>query len=188
MVQANQSGDLKKSTALHAGATPARKTKGDVTRSFQDPDKSGRAGTRTDEPKSYRAKGVGKLTIVPIDAIRADPRNPRKHSRVQVRAIARSIDAFGFNAPILVDKQNQIVAGHGRYEAAQLLGLDRLPVISLDHLIRRSMWRRSSCSAEDTGRAKQGWRCRPSATPIRTPRSRPRSTMSRRASEPWARA
>jgi DNA modification methylase len=120
--------------ALHAGATPARKTKGDVTRSFQDRDKSGRAGTRTDEPKSYRAKGVGKLTIVPIDAIRADPRNPRKHSRVQVRAIARGIDAFGFNAPILVDKQNQIVAGHGRYEAAQLLGLDRLPVISLDHL------------------------------------------------------
>jgi ParB-like nuclease domain/DNA methylase len=134
MVQANQSGDLKKSTALHAGATPARKTKGDVTRSFQDRDKSGRAGTRTDEPNSYRAKGVGKRTIVPIDAIRADPRNPRKHSRVQVRAIARSIDAFGFNAPILVDKQNQIVAGHGRYEAAQLLGLDRLPVISLDHL------------------------------------------------------
>jgi len=51
-----------------------------------------------------------------------------------VRAIARSIDAFGFNAPILVDKRNQIVAGHGRYEAAQLLGLERIPVISLDHL------------------------------------------------------
>ena len=33
---------------------------------------------------------------------------------VVVRAIARSIDAFGFNAPILVDKHNQIVAGHGR--------------------------------------------------------------------------
>jgi ParB-like chromosome segregation protein Spo0J len=41
---------------------------------------------------------------------------------------------FGFNASILVDKSNRIVAGHGRYEAAQLLGLDRLPVISLDHL------------------------------------------------------
>ena len=51
-----------------------------------------------------------------------------------MRAIARSIDAFGFNAPVLVDKSNQIVAGHGRYEAAQLLGLENIPVISLDHL------------------------------------------------------
>jgi hypothetical protein len=51
-----------------------------------------------------------------------------------VRAIARSIDAFGFNAPILVDKRNQIVAGHGRYEAAQFLGLEKIPIISLDHL------------------------------------------------------
>ena len=51
-----------------------------------------------------------------------------------MRAIARSIDAFGFNAPILVDKTSQIVAGHGRYEAARFLGLERIPVISLDHL------------------------------------------------------
>ena len=51
-----------------------------------------------------------------------------------MRAIARSIDAFGFNAPVLVDKRNQIVAGHGRYEAALLLGLGKIPVIRLDHL------------------------------------------------------
>ena len=130
MVQANQSGGIKKSKAFGADAAPAHKTDGDVTRSSRDRDKSDRAGTRSDEQTSKRAKGVGKLTLVPIDAIRADPRNPRKHSRIQVRAIARSIDAFGFNAPILVDKRNQIVAGHGRYEAAQLLGLDRIPVIS----------------------------------------------------------
>ena len=134
MVQANQSGDIKKSKAFGADAAPAHKTDGDVTRSLSNRDKSDRAGTRSDEQTSKRAKGVGKLTLVPIDAIRADPRNPRKHSRIQVRAIARSIDAFGFNAPILVDKRNQIVAGHGRYEAAQLLGLDRIPVICLDHL------------------------------------------------------
>jgi DNA modification methylase len=134
MVQANQSGGTKKSEAFGADAAPAHKTDGDVTRGLSNRDKSDRAGTRNDEQTSKRAKGVGKLTLVPIDAIRADPRNPRKHSRIQVRAIARSIEAFGFNAPILVDKRNQIVAGHGRYEAAQLLGLDRIPVISLDHL------------------------------------------------------
>jgi DNA modification methylase len=60
--------------------------------------------------------------------------NPRKHDRAQVRAIARSIEAFGFNAPILTDKYRKIVAGHGRYEAAKLLGLTQAPVIFLDHL------------------------------------------------------
>jgi ParB-like chromosome segregation protein Spo0J len=60
--------------------------------------------------------------------------NARKHSRAQVRAIARSIEAFGFNAPILIDRNRQIVAGHGRYEAAKLLGLAQVPVIFLDHL------------------------------------------------------
>jgi DNA modification methylase len=51
-----------------------------------------------------------------------------------VGAIARSIEAFGFNAPILIDRNRQIVAGHGRYEAAKLLGLARVPVVFLDHL------------------------------------------------------
>jgi ParB-like nuclease domain/DNA methylase len=53
---------------------------------------------------------------------------------VQIKAIARSIESFGFNAPILVDKNNKIVAGHGRYEAALMLGIDKVPVILLDHL------------------------------------------------------
>jgi DNA modification methylase len=60
--------------------------------------------------------------------------NPRKHSRQQVHAIARSIKAFGFNAPILIDRNRRIVAGHGRYEAAKLLGLTQVPAVFLDHL------------------------------------------------------
>ena len=128
MVREGQSGCVGKSKILRAGATPAYETDADAARSLHDRDNGDRAGTRT-ERKSKRAKGVGKLTLVPIGALRADPRNPRKHSRIQVRAIARSIDAFGFNAPVLVDKRNQIVAGHGRYEAALLLGLETIPVI-----------------------------------------------------------
>jgi ParB-like chromosome segregation protein Spo0J len=58
------------------------------------------------------------ILLVAIGDLIPDPHNPRKHSRAQVRAIARSIEAFGFNAPILVDKNNKIVAGHGRHEAA----------------------------------------------------------------------
>ncbi len=70
--------------------------------------------------------GVGELV--------ARPRNPRIHGREQICAIARSIESFGFNAPILVDQDNRIVAGHGRFEAAKLLKLQIVPVIRLEHL------------------------------------------------------
>jgi DNA modification methylase len=74
------------------------------------------------------------LLFVAIGDLIPDHHNPRKHGRAQISAIARSIESFGFNAPILVDKNNKIVAGHGRYEAAMLLGIDKVPVILLDHL------------------------------------------------------
>jgi DNA modification methylase len=51
-----------------------------------------------------------------------------------VRAIAKSIEAFGFNAPILIDKNRKIIAGHGRYEAARHLRLAQVPIIRLEHL------------------------------------------------------
>jgi hypothetical protein len=74
------------------------------------------------------------IEYLPIASIFADPKNPRVHSREQIRAIARSIEAFGFNAPILVDKKSQVVAGHGRLEAAKLLEIVEIPVIRLEHL------------------------------------------------------
>jgi len=77
------------------------------------------------------------MTYLPIGSLIADPSNPRKHSPEQIRAIARSIDAFGFNAPVLVDRANRIVAGHGRYEAAKLLGLPDVSVIRLEHLSKQ---------------------------------------------------
>jgi DNA modification methylase len=69
-----------------------------------------------------------------IQSIVPDPTNPRRHTREQIRAIARSIEAFGFNAPILVDSANRVVAGHGRLEAAKLLEIAEAPVIRLEHL------------------------------------------------------
>jgi DNA modification methylase len=76
----------------------------------------------------------GRWTLRAVADLAPDPRNPRKHSRAQIRAIARSIESFGFNAPVLVDKTGRILAGHGRYQAALLLGLSQIPVISLEHL------------------------------------------------------
>lgn len=60
--------------------------------------------------------------------------NARKHSKAQVKAIANSISAFGFIAPVVINQDGCILAGHGRYEAAKLLKLQRIPVIRIDHL------------------------------------------------------
>ena len=76
-------------------------------------------------------KPANQLTFVPTSDLIPDPRNPRKHNRVQILAIARSIEAFGFNAPILINKNKQIIAGHGRYEAAKLSGCAQVPVIEV---------------------------------------------------------
>jgi DNA modification methylase len=75
-----------------------------------------------------------KIAYLSVEQLYPDPTNPRKHSRPQIRAIAKSIEAFSFNAPILVDRTRKIIAGHGRYEAAKFLGLAQVPVIFLDHL------------------------------------------------------
>jgi len=69
-----------------------------------------------------------------IEALRPDPANPRSHNPKQIRQLTRSIGAFGFNVPILVDRTLRIIAGHGRLLAAQELGWREVPTILLDHL------------------------------------------------------
>jgi ParB-like chromosome segregation protein Spo0J len=54
----------------------------------------------------------------PIEQLRPDPRNARRHSGKQIRQIADSIRAFGFNVPILVDTELKVIAGHGRAKQA----------------------------------------------------------------------
>jgi hypothetical protein len=55
------------------------------------------------------------------------PRNARTHSKKQIRQIADSIKRFGFTNPVLIDEYDCILAGHGRVEAAKLLGMDHAP-------------------------------------------------------------
>ena len=68
-----------------------------------------------------------RLSIVyrAIDELKPDPANPRRHSKKQIRQIADSIKAFGFNVPILIDREGNIIAGHGRLLACRELGIDR---------------------------------------------------------------
>jgi DNA modification methylase len=57
--------------------------------------------------------------------------NPRTHSKQQITQIANAIRRFGFTNPVLVDDANGIVAGHGRVEAAKIVGLDQVPTVRL---------------------------------------------------------
>jgi DNA modification methylase len=70
----------------------------------------------------------------PLGSLKLNPRNPRLHSRQQIAQIARSIEAFGFNVPILVDDNLAVLAGQGRAQASEQLGLQEVPIVRLSHL------------------------------------------------------
>ena len=67
-----------------------------------------------------------KIRNVPLDAIQPYERNPRKNQAVD--KVAASIQEFGFRQPIVVDTEMVIIAGHTRYQAAQQLGLEMVPI------------------------------------------------------------
>jgi ParB-like nuclease domain len=66
---------------------------------------------------------------ISISRIKPNPHNARTHSARQIRQIADSIIAFGFTTPVLVGEDGELIAGHGRYLAAKLLGLDKVPAV-----------------------------------------------------------
>ena len=90
-----------------------------------------------------------------VDAIKPNPRNARTHSKKQIRQIADSITAFGFLVPILVDQNGMVIAGHGRYGAAVLLGLQEVPVIRVEGLSEAK--RRALALADNKIADNAGW-------------------------------
>lgn len=75
-----------------------------------------------------------KIELRPVDVLIPYARNAKQHSDAQVAQIAASIVEFGWGAPILVDGQNNVIAGHGRLLAARKLGLTEVPVVPMTHL------------------------------------------------------
>lgn len=61
-------------------------------------------------------------------------RNAKIHDAAQVEKIAESIKEFGFVSPCLIDRQGNIIAGHGRVEAAKRLGLTKVPCVYIEGL------------------------------------------------------
>ncbi len=67
-----------------------------------------------------------------INKIKPYPQNAKKHPEKQIKQIANSIKEFGFNQPIVIDKNGVIIVGHGRYEAAKMIGMEEIPTIEVD--------------------------------------------------------
>lgn len=85
--------------------------------------------------------GLRNLNIETVSpqALKPYSRNARRHSNRQIGQIADSMQAFGWTYPILVDADDEIIAGHGRLEAAKLLGLRQLPVIRVEDMSREQV-------------------------------------------------
>ena len=81
--------------------------------------------------------------------------NARTHSRKQIRQIADSIERFGFVNPVLIDAEGDIIAGHGRLAAAQLLGIPEVPVLPITHLSPDE--KRAYILADNRLAEKAGW-------------------------------
>ena len=75
-----------------------------------------------------------KIENINTNTLLAYAKNAKNHPEKQIQQIAASIKEFGFNNPILIDENNEIIAGHGRFEAAKIMQLDSVPVIRLSHL------------------------------------------------------
>lgn len=75
-----------------------------------------------------------KITMMNIEDINEYENNAKQHPEWQIEQIANSIKEFGFNDPIAINEDNQIIEGHGRYLASKLLGINEVPCIVLTGL------------------------------------------------------
>jgi len=91
----------------------------------------------------------------PTHSLRPYSGNARTHSPKQIKQIARSIERFGFNNPVLVDDDDQIMAGHGRVEAAKLLNMKTVPTVRLSHLSESE--KKAYILADNRLAEKAGW-------------------------------
>jgi DNA modification methylase len=100
---------------------------------------------------------LSELAIVnqPVDALAPYPSNARTHSKHQIRQIADSIEEFGWTNPVLIDRSNTVIAGHGRVAAAKLLGMFEVPTIRLENLSPDQV--RAYVIADNRLAEKAGW-------------------------------
>ncbi len=92
---------------------------------------------------------------ISTDSLKNYHNNSRTHSDYQINQIVDSINEFGFTNPLLVDEDNQIIAGHCRLEAAKIIGLEKVPCIVLSHLSKSQ--KRAYVIADNKLALNAGW-------------------------------
>ena len=90
-----------------------------------------------------------------VTSLKPYARNARTHSKKQIKQIASSIERFGFVNPVLIGDDGEIIAGHGRVEAAKQLGLKTVPTLALSHLTETE--RRAYVLADNKLALNAGW-------------------------------
>jgi ParB-like chromosome segregation protein Spo0J len=111
--------------------------------------------TKMQQPGAVPCLSEQKIELCPLSRLTPYKNNARTHSKKQIRQIAKSIKRFGFTNPVLIDDAGEIIAGHGRVEAAKLLGLAAVPTIRLSHLSETE--KRAYILADNRLAEKAGW-------------------------------
>ncbi|GHN31115.1 hypothetical protein ME790_01860 [Lactobacillus delbrueckii] len=73
-----------------------------------------------------------------VEEVKPYPRNPRKNQSA-IKAVANSIEQFGFEQPIVVDRNGVVIVGHTRLAAAKHLNLDKVPVVVAKNLTKEQV-------------------------------------------------
>lgn len=87
-----------------------------------------------DNEKNPKGALSMQIEYIELDKVIPYANNPRRNDGEAVDRVAASIKEYGFKSPIIVDKENVIIAGHTRYKAAKKLNLDTVPIIKADDL------------------------------------------------------
>lgn len=106
-------------------------------------------------PEAAPVFASSNVVVREIASLKPSPRNARTHSKKQIRQLSRSIERFGFTNPVLISDTCEILAGHGRVEAAKLLGMTSVPTIALSHLNEAE--RRAYVLADNKLALNAGW-------------------------------
>lgn len=92
---------------------------------------------------------------IPVSQLTESAHNPKHHPEQQIDTLVQSIKAFGFNNPVLVTEQKEIIAGHGRVRAARRLRMKTVPCVVLSHLDEKH--KRAYCIADNRISEQGGW-------------------------------
>lgn len=111
--------------------------------------------TIQNETNRFGARAPLSVVYRQVSVLTPYSNNARTHTKHQLRQIAESIRVFGFTNPVLVDSTDRIIAGHGRVEAAKILGMSQVPTIRLESLTEEQI--RAYVIADNKLAENAGW-------------------------------